>query len=68
MTTEIVQTGLCNLIVCTDDDDETMKLAANREYPTGISSRWDIVIKNDGMPDVLICDQDPSRRHALLEC
>lgn len=68
MTTAILKAGLCSLIACTDDDNESAEKFANREYPTGISSRWQIVIKDDGTPDVVTCEQDPGRRHLLMEC
>lgn len=52
---------------------EEVERHANQEYPTGISSRWEVALDEshfaDGTPHPCPCDKAPDvRRHYLLHC
>lgn len=64
--------GLCNLSACVRKDmtREEVKAAANRNQPTGISSKWKIAAKfKGGEPSPCPCNDHPKERlHYLLTC
>ncbi|MDQ5821949.1 MAG: hypothetical protein M3540_10960 [Actinomycetota bacterium] len=64
--------GLCAMSVCAKNevDRSDIEAHANREHPTGISSRWEITDEPfaDGTPNPTPCNQESSRSHYLLHC
>ena len=70
----IMAWGLCEISVCAANDatKEEIERHANRENPTGISSRWEISDDetfSGGEPNPCPCQDHPEeRKHWLLDC
>jgi len=65
--------GLVCMSVCTSlTDPKEIEERANKENPTGISSKWKISKDKkfvDGIPHPCPCDQNPkTHKHYLLNC
>lgn len=63
--------GICAASACTDMSNKEAVRQMNRDYPTGISSRW-AISKNrtfgGGELHPAPCEQVRGRRHLLFEC
>lgn len=64
--------GLCAMSVCAPEGTprEEIEREANRQFPTGISSRWEIADEPfaTGEPNPSPCNSSEGRQHWLLEC
>ena len=65
--------GLVHVSICGPKGaaDEQVERAANRLHPTGLEHGWKLSKDptfSGGQPNPCECDQDPDRRHWLLDC
>lgn len=70
---QIYSWELVHLSVCAPGDlaPNEVEDDANRQSPTGLSSRWQIDPDEgfrSGEPNGCSCNSDPERRHWLLSC
>jgi len=71
---EVTRIGLCSLQVCVPKNytDQQVTDFANRDSPTGISSKW--IIRKEGNPDLQNdperqqCNERPDFVHIMLDC
>jgi len=62
-------TGLVTWAICTNMTQEEAITHANRENPTGISSRWQLSEKfPDGKSNPHDCPDKPGNKHYILNC
>jgi len=69
---QLYKVGLCYASVCAaaDVEPEEIEREVNAQYPTGISSRWQVSDEPfaSGAPNPSPCNTEPdARRHWLLE-
>lgn len=69
----IYSVGLVAMSVCVADGvpREEIERIANARHPTGIGSRWQIsedTTFRGGEPMPAPCDQEPDRKHWLVNC
>jgi hypothetical protein len=68
---EAYAVGPCYMSVCTNLEVRELETRANLEYPTGISSRWqvskDATFRN-GQPNPCPCERGGGCMHYLLDC
>ncbi len=69
---EAYSVGICCMSVCSSLQPGEIVRRANQEYPTGISSRWEISENKtfaDGTPMPCPCENNPeTHKHYLLNC
>ena len=70
---EVYAYGLINVSCCASDDLNKVAIerAVNMEFPTGISSRWEIAEETEfaeGEPMPSPCPHSVERQHWLLHC
>lgn len=61
----------CSVCAPGDMDADAVAAAVNREHPTGIDNGWSVSTDETfitGQPNPCPCEDEPSRRHWLLEC
>lgn len=72
MSVVVYSLGIVAASVCTDEEPEEMLATVNAEYPTGISSEWQISDDpkfRGGESNPCPCEQNPkTHKHYLLEC
>lgn len=68
----VFRAGLATGVACAPKNMRAtdVEVVVNREYPTGIKSRWRCVKKvlEDGTKTPCACLEDVSRRHHWMEC
>lgn len=69
----VYSTGLICCSVCApgDMDSEAVAAAVNREHPAGTEGGWSVSEDQTfrtGQPNPCTCEDEPSRRHWLMEC
>ncbi len=69
---EFVAVGMCSMSVCSSLSLDEIVERANKEHPTGISSKWAISKDKtfaNGIPTSCPCERNPeTHNHYLLNC